>query len=783
LVKREVTRVVSPGTVTDQDLLDPRLSNYLASIFQQPTPKNKKYNENEKVFFGVAWIDLSTGSFVSTVVKKVELVDLMTRLNPKEVLFCDAQDCPDRFFAEPPLFTSRPGWSFGFEKATSNLCYQFQTKNLEGFGFGESDQLAIQSAGAILEYLKETQRSNLGHVDRLLPFRQNQFLEIDQATWNSLEIAQTSRSHTREGSLLGTIDRTKTSMGARMLGSWISAPLVNTSEINTRLDAVQELVENPKLRQQIREFLSRIYDVQRLLAKISTGRTSPRDVSCVGQTLDIVPQLKSCIAEASSKLVRTLHADLDPCTDLSKEIDRALVGECPPHTKDGGYIKKGYHEALDQLRELAEGGKSWIAEYQEQISNSSGIPNLKVGFNRVFGYYIEITQSHRDKVPADFIRKQTLKNAERYITPELKEYEEKILNADERSRSLEQELFHLLRELLRSYVERLKSNSQIIATLDVLASLAELASRQNYCRPEISENIETNICEARHPVLDVIEPIGTFIPNTTSLNGEDGLIHLITGPNMAGKSTYIRQVALLTIMAQMGSFLPAESATIGIADKIFARVGASDELSRGQSTFMVEMSETARILNTATGKSLVILDEIGRGTSTYDGVSLAWAIVEYLHDQLGCRTLFATHYHELTSLEKSLQYVRNFNVAVKEWQDKIVFLHKIVSGSADKSYGIHVSRLAGVPSWVNSRAESILDKLESDSDSQQISIDASSNNENSSANGVQMTLFEMVEHPLIEKIKRIDPNHVTPIDALQMIGQWKQELEQALVKK
>lgn len=773
LVKRQVTRVVTPGTLTDPSLLDPRIANYLAAIYG---PKNAKVKNGGQPEFGIAWIDLSTGIFQAATVDQKNLVDLLTRINPAEVLHCDDDEPPKSFFTEAPLFTARPLWCFGFEKSRSSLCHQFGTKNLEGFGLDDDDTLSIQAAGAVVEYLRETQKSDLDHVDRLMPFRTGQFLEIDQASWRSLEIAQTVRGQNRDGSLLGVIDRTLTPMGARKLGSWISQPLTDVRHIESRLDAVEEFAGADRMRNEIRSFLKKVFDVPRLLARVATGRASPRDIKNIGATLTELPNLKAKISGRKSQTIRQLEVDLDLCADLRTEIDAALIDTCPINVKDGGYIRSGFNEKLDELRALATGGKKWIAAYQAEITKSTGIPSLKVGFNKVFGYYLEVTHTHRDKVPVHFIRKQTLKNAERFITPELKEYEEKVLTADEQANELETELFETLKVFVRGYTQRLKNNADIVATLDVLSALADLSCEQNYCRPIVSQNLETKILDGRHPVLDIIEPLGTFVPNDCSINGEDGLIHLITGPNMAGKSTYIRQIALISIMAQMGSFVPARSTTIGIADKVFARIGASDELSRGQSTFMVEMNETARILNTATNKSLVILDEIGRGTSTYDGVSLAWAIVEYLHDEIGCRTLFATHYHELTQLEKSLQYVRNFNVTVKEWQNNIVFLHKIVPGAADKSYGIHVAQIAGVPAWVNSRAETILNRLESDNDSPTLTAGGLPDKNES---GMQMTLFEMVDHPLLEKIKRLDPDHVTPIDALQLIGDWKQELAES----
>jgi DNA mismatch repair protein MutS len=514
------------------------------------------------------------------------------------------------------------------------------------------------------------------------------------------------------------------------------------------------------------------------LARVTTGRTNPRDLSFIGRTLAGLPKLKAKLTARKSNLLCRMEAELDLCPEVRSKLESALVSDCPLASREGGFIRDDFDEELDRLRELAAGGKQWIAKYQAEIVEASGIPNLKVGFNRVFGYYIEVTNTHRDKVPDHFIRKQTLKNAERFITPELKEYEEQVLTADEKAKELEYELFLELRELVAASARRLRATAGVLAQLDVLVGLAELACERGYCRPTVVEEPLLDVADGRHPVLDITEPQGTFVPNDCVANAEAGMILLITGPNMAGKSTYIRQVALITLMAQMGSFVPAGRATIGIADRIFARVGASDELSRGQSTFMVEMTETARILNNATAHSLVILDEIGRGTSTYDGVSLAWAIIEHAHDRIGCRTLFATHYHELTDLESSLPSVKNLNVAVKEWEENIAFLHKIVDGAADKSYGIHVARLAGVPSEVNERAKQILAQLEAEHVDQDGRPKIAKERKGRRGGDIQLTLFGPVEHPLLDKIRELDVNGITPIQAMQLIQQWQQELKQ-----
>ena len=774
LVKREVQQVVSPGTVTDASLLDPTQSNYLAAVVSDTA--SAKLNA---AIYGVSWIELSTGRFVVTVASQEEVADILARLAVSEIL------CPEeemefvRSCSADAMLTSRPTWSFAIDHATEGLLKQFGVASLEGFGLEPRDRPGIRAAGGILEYLKETQNSRLEHIDCLASYRHTECVEIDQATWRSLEISRTIRTGSKEGSLFDVIDRCMTPMGSRLLGIWLTSPLTRKSEIEKRHDSVEEMVSSNERRRDLRGLLKGVFDLERLVSRVATGRAAPRDLSAISKTLAVIAPLASQLDPFQSPWLQQLKVELDPCPDLLSELVRALEDPCPAQLKDGGVLKPGFDSELDAFRELARGGKQWIAEYQKTICEQTGIPSLKVGYNKVFGYYLEVTHTHREKIPETFIRKQTLKNAERYITPELKEYEEKVLSADEKALELEAKLFDQLRQLVRGNTARLKSNAAIIAALDVVAGLAELASGQGYCRPLITEDQSLMINEGRHPVLDRIEPLGAFVPNSTLIDDERGFLHLITGPNMAGKSTYIRQVALITLLAQIGSFVPAKSARIGVVDRIFARVGANDELTKGQSTFMVEMTETARILNTASASSLVILDEIGRGTSTYDGVSLAWSIVEYIHDHIGCRTLFATHYHELTDLESQLSGVRNYNVAVKEWEEKIVFLHKIIPGCADKSYGIHVAQLAGVPSLVNLRAEQILKKLETaggtDRNRERLAPRPSLPDR-----GIQMTLFETATHPIVERLKVVDINELTPIEAIQVLSEWKREFADEL---
>jgi len=764
LVRRDITRIVSPGTLTDEGLLDPQANNFLAAV----APGDP---------FGLAWIELSTGRFQAATVPKARLAEHLARIGPVECLASedDGSALLEGALSSGVMVTTRPSWAFAETSARETLSRHFGTKTLGGFGFDDQDGPAIRAAGAILEYLNETQKTSLDHIDRLVPYLAGGALEIDEATRRSLEIMRTMRDGSRDGTLLGVLDRAMTAMGSRLLSDWLSNPLTDKERIESRLFAVEELVGESSLATRLRELLRGVYDMQRLLARVTTGRASPRDLSFVGRTLGGLPKLKAKLTGRRSSLLSRLELELDLCPDIRSRLDRALADDCPLTSRDGGFIREGFHGPLDELRELTAGGKKWIAQYQAKEMERTGIPNIKVGFNKVFGYYLEVTHAHVDKVPEEYIRKQTIKAAERYITPKLKEYEEKILSADERAKELEYRLFTELREFVAAESPRLRTTADVLAQLDVLAALAEVARQRNYCRPKLVEEPTLDIVDGRHPVLDITEPEGTFVPNSTTAGGDEGLMLIITGPNMAGKSTYIRQVALITLMAQVGSFVPAREAKIGVADRIFARVGASDELSRGQSTFMVEMTETARILNTATERSLVILDEIGRGTSTCDGIALAWSMVEYLHDHIGCRTLFATHYHELTDLEQSLSGVKNLTVAVREWKDEVVFLHQIVPGTADKSYGIHVARLAGVPREVNERAKEILAQLEDEHVDEQ-GRPRIARSTPGSAGGLQLTLFGPAEHPLLEKIRATDINALTPLEALQQLKAWQDEL-------
>lgn len=782
LVRREVTRVITPGTLTDDQLLDPRESNFIACVAPA------------KETLGLAWLELSTGRFLVSEVEPALLQDELARIRPAECIVPEGHaadgDLPvNRADLGGPVLTGRPEWCFSKEESRRLLTEHFGVKTLEGFDIEDSSP-AVTAAGALLEYIRDTQRSSLGHINRLEGYRHTRHMTIDEATRRSLELTHTMRDGQREQSLLGTIDETCTPMGARLLADWLSSPLTDLHQITERLDAVEEMVSNLTLRDQLRELLKGMYDLQRLTSRVATGRCTPRDLSCLASTLGQLPKLKARLTERSANRLTTLEQRVDMCPEVRKAITETLVEEPPITAADGGVVLPGFDTQLDELRDLAKGGKQWIAAYQAKESERTGIPNLKIGFNKVFGYYLEVTAAHWSKVPEDYIRKQTLKNQERYITPELKEYEDKVLRAEDQSKALEQEIYSRLKEDVAHHVARLLSTADALAEIDVLVGLGTLAGAAGYCRPEVTEDVVLDIREGRHPVLDRLMAAGEFVPNDVRLGVESGAeaevgssgsgttsgrVQIITGPNMAGKSTYIRQAALLTVMAQMGSFVPASEARIGIADRVFARVGASDELGKGQSTFMVEMTETARILNSATDRSVVILDEIGRGTSTYDGISLAWSITEHLHDETQCRTMFATHYHELTDLTQTLKNASNWHVAVQENNDDVIFLHRVIEGAAGRSYGIHVAKLAGVPRTVTERATKILEALEN----QNVADDGKSSvpkRESKRQRKQQLSLFELPEDPLLDEIRQLNVDDLSPRQAMDELYRLRKQL-------
>ncbi len=763
MVKREVTRVVTPGTLTDDALLDPHENNFLASIYFG------------KSNIGLAWLELSTGRFLTSNTTAEHLVDELARIHPAECIFAEGNTALQNAVGHlDTMLTERPPWSFAEGESEKRLLDHFGTKTLEGFNL-EAGTPSITAAGALLEYVQDTQKSAIPHINQIEPYERGDRLLIDEATRRSLELTRTIREGKREGSLISVLDETVTSMGARLLTDWIANPLTSLKQIESRHDAVEELSQNPVLCAEVREQLAKTYDLQRLTARIATGRASARDLSFLAQTLALLPKLKAKLSGRKAELLQSLEADIDLCAEVRSDIETMIIEDPPLTLNEGGVIRPGFSEELDELRSLSKGGKEWIAGYRNEESERIGIPNLKVGYNKVFGYYLEVSAAHAAKVPDHYIRKQTLKNQERYITPELKEYEEKVLKAEDRAVELEQSMFDKLRERVAKEAARTQKTAKILAQIDVLFGLAHLATHAGYTRPEMTEEPVLDIRESRHPVLDRLQPSGEFVPNDVLLGEPYGRVQIITGPNMAGKSTYIRQAALLTLMAQIGSFIPASEARIGIADRIFARVGASDELSKGQSTFMVEMTEAARILNSASERSLVILDEIGRGTSTYDGISLAWSMTEFLHDKIKARTLFATHYHELTELTQTLKQASNWNVAVHEQDGEIVFLHKIVEGSANKSYGIHVARLAGIPDQVIQRANQILSTLEKDhiDETGQTTIPPRIDRKSSHQ---QLSLFGNTAHPVLDEIRDLNVDEMTPLAALEELYRIREQL-------
>jgi DNA mismatch repair protein MutS len=763
LVKRDVVRIVTPGTLTDDELLDPKTANYLAAVVDHGAK------------LGLAWVELSTGRFSLTGVLRTELTDEIARLSPSEILISELSvDSPwaRLLRGQSSTLTARPSWDFQPEQARKTLFDHFGTATLSGFGIDDRG-IEVQAAGALMAYLRDTQKSSLGHIARLTPYRRADTLALDEMTRRSLELVRTLREAKREGSLLSVIDLSATPMGARQLSEWLTSPLTSSELIRQRLDAVEELHTNSALRGDVRSLLGQSYDLERLAARVGTGRATPRDLVALAKTLAILPKLKARLTARTSERLNQLEAALELCPEIRAEIEAALHDDPPLAVKEGGLIRDGYHPELDELRSNAKGGKSWIAKFQADQVRRTGIQSLKVGYNKVFGYYIEIThaqaQAKGGSIPSDYIRKQTVKNAERYITAELKEYEDKVTRAEERAFELEYELFTTLRDRVSAEAPRLIQAGAVLAQLDVLAALAELAARHGYCRPEISSEPVFEVEAGRHPVLDAILRPGDFVPNDVHLGADAGSILLITGPNMAGKSTYIRQVALIAIMAHLGSFVPAKRARIGVVDRLFARVGATDDLSRSQSTFMVEMSETANILNNATSKSLVILDEVGRGTSTFDGISLAWAITEHIHDEIGCRTLFATHYHELVELEKTKPRLKNANVAVRESEGEIVFLYRIMPGGADQSYGIHVARLAGVPATVLDRAREILKFLEKQHGPDPGLPEGPIRKKVKTGRALQNSLFAALPDPLVSELRQLSPDETTPEQAIDLL--------------
>ena len=762
IVKRDVVRVVTPGTVIEGNILEEKDNNYIMSIFKSG------------IFFGIAVCDISTGDFLTTEINFEnnfeKLLDEIAKFSPAEIVVnpvffntaIEISKIKERFNSYISLFS---------DDNFSNDIELLKKYDVQGI---DKKELIISATNGLMGYLKQTQKIGLQHINKINVYKKTEYMSLDINARRNLELTEKMRDKNKTGTLLWVLDKTDTSMGARLLKRWINSPLLDSVKINKRLNAVKELNENEILRGNIKELLNKIYDIERLIGRISYGNANGKDLISLKNSIKQLPDLKNTLQIVKSGLLKELYENLDTVTDVYDLIEKAIEEEPPMAIKDGGIIKKGFNPEIDTLKTATTEGKNWIIELEAKEKEETGIKNLKVGYNRLFGYYIEVTKSYLNLVPDRFVRKQTLANCERYITEDLKMLEEKILGAEEKIVALEYELFIQIRDVLTNHIERMQKSANIISILDVLSSFAEAAKTYNYVMPIVDDSEALDIKEGRHPVIEKMLPSGSFIQNDTYLDTEADRLSIITGPNMAGKSTYMRQVALITIMAQIGSFVPASYAKIGTIDKVFTRVGASDDLSMGQSTFMVEMMEVASIIQNATKKSLIILDEIGRGTSTFDGLSIAWAVVEYIanKEKIGAKTLFATHYHELTELEDKLEGVKNYSIAVKEKGEDVIFLRKIVRGGTDESYGIHVAKLAGVPAGVVSRANEILMQLEKND-----IVNSKKEKEDKKKNSGQLDMYNYKLAELAHEIDKINLNELTPIDALNILVKIKDKIK------
>ena len=781
IVKREVIRIVTPGTNLNTQALEESKNNYLMCIacFQNR--------------IGVSIVDVTTGDFYMTEVEGLaKLQDEIYKYMPTEIICNDAfvmsgydiEDLKGRLGMA--VYTLEP-WYFDDDGCRKCLMNHFKVNTLAGLGL-EDFPSGMISAGAAMQYLLETQKTDLTHINHIIPYLASRFMLLDSSTRRNLELTETLREKQKKGSLLWVLDKTKTAMGARRLRSDIEQPLINIDDINARLDAVEQLCKNTVSRDEIREYLNPIYDMERLLGKVSYKSANPRDLLAFANSMEMLPHIKTVLKEFDCKLLSEIEQEMDGLEDLYHLIKDAICDDPPVMIREGGMIRTGFDKDIDMLRTAKTEGKTWLAKLEEEDRERTGIKNLKIKYNKVFGYYFEVTNSYKDMVPDDYIRKQTLVNAERYMTPKLKELEDTILNAEDKLNTLEYDVFCKVRDDIAKELERIQKTAKAVARLDVFASLSVVAEQNHYVRPALNEKGVIDIKDGRHPVVEKMIDHDMFVANDTYLNNSNHCIAVITGPNMAGKSTYMRQSALIVLMAQLGSFVPAKSANIGIVDRIFTRVGASDDLASGQSTFMVEMNEVANILRNATSKSLLVLDEIGRGTSTFDGLSIAWAVIEHISNKklLGAKTLFATHYHELTELEGKMNNVNNYCIAVKEKGDDIVFLRKIIKGGADRSYGIQVAKLAGVPDMVIDRAKEIAEQL-SDNDItekvQSIAVDTKGDKRKSKpvhyddVTMGQMTLSDTVkDEDIIQELKEIDITNLTPMDAMNTLYRLQNKL-------
>lgn len=758
IVRREVVETITPGAAFADDLLDGSRNNYLCAVKQADG------------VCGIAAIDLSTGEFRLATVSAGDANAVLARFAPREILVESGLSFDGlggiTSSGEDPLATQRDGWHFDTALGGEKICRHFQVNSLDAFGIQDGDAAAIGAAGALLGYLEELQPSGVSHVARPKVERAGDAMPLDEMTRRNLELLESLRGSETSGTLIAVLDRTLTPMGARLLRQWILAPLTDVGAIDRRLDAVAAFSE-AIARSALRDALDGVRDVERLAGKSAAGRISPRELGALRDSMSKLPRVRDALSRVASaapaaKMLAERLESWDDCGDLCDDLTRHLVDRPPIAIGDEPSIRTGVDADLDEWRTLRDGGKDGIARIQSDERTRTGISSLKVGFNKVFGYFIEVSNSNKHLVPSDYQRRQTLTGAERYVTPALKEFEEKVLSAAERIEARERELLDGLRNRIAGEIRRLQRSAQAIAELDVLATLADVASRENYVRPTLTSELTLDIRAGRHPVVERMMPREKFIPNDVTL-ANDSRVIILTGPNMAGKSTILRQVGLIVLMAQAGSFVPASSATIGVVDRLFTRVGASDNLVRGQSTFMVEMAETSAILHSATARSLVLLDEIGRGTSTYDGISIAWSVTEHLHDSIGCKTIFATHYHELTQLEEQLSAVRNYNVQIREVDDRILFLHKLQRGGADRSYGIEVGRLAGLPLSVLARAKELLKRLEAEQ------LASPAVRPGSSVNGQQLALFSAPD-PALAELASLNTDEMTPMEALQRLS-------------
>ena len=772
IVKRGVIKVVTPGTVVESNMLEEKKNNYIMSICKAG------------LYFGIAVSDISTGEFYSTEIKETNnfslLMDEISRYSPAEIVANKMMNSSNDEILKiktrfPEVYITSCDESY-FSEDVSKVTQNFRLVDSKGNDIEKIDDklLSIASINALKEYITSTQMTDLSHINKVVIYSVSKYMSLDINARRNLEITEKLRDRSKKGTLLWVLDKTSTSMGGRLLRRWLNDPLIDVNEINKRLGAVEELKDNMMLRGEVIENLKKVYDIERLAGKMAYGNGTPRDMITLKNSLSKLPEIRQVLQDVNSEYLKEIYENIDELQDMYELIEKSIVDDPPMTTKDGGYIKIGYDENIDTLKHATTDGKSWLMKLEADEKEKTGIKSLKVGFNKVFGYYIEVTNLYKDMVPDTYIRKQTLTNGERYITEELKNMENQILGAEEKVVNLELEAFRNIREEIARNVKRMQRTAEAISSLDVLTSFATVAEEMNYCKPSINKEGILDIKEGRHPVIEKMLSSGEFVSNDTYLDTDQNRLAIITGPNMAGKSTYMRQVALITLMAQVGSFVPATSATIGVVDKIFTRVGASDDLSMGQSTFMVEMMEVASILKEATKNSLVILDEIGRGTSTFDGLSIAWAVAEYIADKekCGAKTLFATHYHEMTTLEKDGNGIKNYSIAVKEKGEDIIFLRKIVEGGTDESYGVHVAKLAGVPKDVTKRANEILKSLERKS----VLKDSHPEKEDKKKVEGQFDMFNYKLAEVAHELDMVNLNELTPIDALNTLVRIKEKM-------